>query len=141
MPTPIQSVLRRATRNPEGPWNILTFPSHERYEESMCKTGHNFYSIRTSALVKQDWNESYALVPENYCLLPMSPDALRVPPWLSFDMILSQHKAGQFQIAHEVARQLQIPLISMEHRLPMPHNTRAEIAAAQYMLGDVNVFV
>jgi len=140
MPTPIQSILRRATRNPKGPWNILTFPSHERYEESMCKTGHNFYSIQTTALVKQSWNENYAPVPENYTLLPVSTDTLVVPPWLAFDMILSQHKVGQFQIAHEVARQLQIPLISMEHRLPMPDDP-SEVAIAQSMVGDLNVFV
>ena len=140
MPTPIQTILRRATRNSNGPWNILTFPSHERYESSMCKTGHNFYSIRVTALVKQNWNENYAPIPNNYCLLPMSSQELVVPPWLSFDMILSQHKAGQFQIANEIAQQLQLPLISMEHRLPMPDNP-GEIAAGASLIGDINVFV
>ncbi len=107
----------------------------------MCQTGHNFCSIRVQALVKQDWNTKYAPVPDNYCLLPMSQDTLVVPPWLSFDMILSQHKAGQFQIASEIARQLQLPLISMEHRLPMPDNGPSEITVGRSMLGDVNVFV
>jgi len=116
-------------------------PAHERYESSMCETGQNFYAIRTEALVKTDWNEKYAPVPENYSLLPKSKDTLVVPPWLSFDMILSQHKAGQFQIASEISRQLQLPLISMEHRLPMPDGDPGEVAAGQSMLGDVNVFV
>ncbi len=141
MPKPIQTILRRATRNPKGPWNILTFPSHERYESSMCKTGHNFYSIRTSRLSKSEWNTSYAPIPDNYTMLPMANDSLVVPPWLSFDMILSQHKAGQFQIAHEIANQMCLPLISMEHRLPNPDNVVEEISSAQNMVGDVNVFV
>jgi len=141
MPTHIQSILRRATRNPKGPWNILTFPSHERYESSMCKTGHNFYAIRTSSLVKQDWNTNYAPVPSNYHLLPMSTNTLTVPPWLSFDMLLSQHKAGQFQLGAEICRQLRLPLISMEHRLPMPDDMAAQQAQAVGLQGDVNVFV
>jgi len=70
----------------------------------------------------------------------MSSQELVVPPWLSFDMILSQHKAGQFQIANEIAQQLQLPLISMEHRLPMPDNP-GEIAAGASLIGDINVFV
>ncbi len=141
MPTPIQTTIRRATRNPEGPWNILTFLSHERYESLMAKTGHAFYSIQTPVLAKSDWNTNYAPVPENYTILPISEDTLTVPPWLAFDMILSQHKAGQFQIASQIARQLQIPLISMDHRLPAPGSEVREIAAAQSMIGDVNVFI
>lgn len=139
MPTSIQSILRRATRNPDGPWNILTFPTHERYEESMCGTGHNFYSMRAAGI--KDWNMDFAPVPDNYHLLPMSQDTLQVPPWLSFDMVLSQNKAGQFQIAQNIARQLQLPLISMEHTLPMPDWGMGQRALASSMVGDVNVFV
>jgi hypothetical protein len=139
MPTPIQSILRRATRNPDGPFNIITFPTHERYESSMCKTGHNFYAVRAAGI--KDWNDTYAPVPENYHLLPMSTDQLVVPPWLQFDMVLSQNKAGQFQIAHEIARQLQLPLISLEHTLPMPEWGVGQRSMAASLQGDMNVFV
>jgi len=139
MPSAIQSILRRATRQPNGPWNILTFPTHERYESSMCQTGHNFYAVRAPGI--KDWKESYAPVPDNYHLLPMSQDTLVVPPWLTFDMVLSQNKAGQFQIAQEIGRQLQIPLISLEHTLPMPDWSSGQRAVMASLQGDTNVFV
>ena len=96
--------------------------------------------MRAEHLGKSEWNENYAPIPENYHMLPMSKDALVVPPWLTFDMVLSQHKAGQFQIASMIANQLQLPLISMEHRLPMPNNP-GEVATTKNMIGDINVFV
>jgi len=139
MPSAIQSIIRRATRNPDGPWNIITFPTHERYESAMCQTGHNFYAVRAQGI--KDWNDSYAPLPENYHLLPESRDMLVVPPWLEFDMVLSQNKAGQFQIAQQIALQLQLPLISLEHRLPMPELSRGQRAMAASLRGDVNVFV
>lgn len=141
MPTPIQSILRRATRSENEPFNILCMCAHERYESSMAKTGHSFYAIRAAGLVKQGWNTDYAPIPDNYTMLPMSKDSLVVPPWLSFDMILSQHKAGQFQIAQQISKQLQIPLISMEHRLPTPGAGHGEKSQAYAMQGDINVFV
>lgn len=139
MPTPVQSLIRRATRPKDGPWNILTFPTHERYETSMCRTDHNFYAIRAPGI--KDWNTNYAEVPENYHLLPDSVDTLVVPQWVSFDMVLSQNKAGQFQMAQQIAQQLQLPLISLEHTLPMLEWDEARRSIAAELQGDVNVFV
>ena len=45
MLSPISSIIRAATRK-SGKLNILTFPTHERYETMLCKTGHNFYAYR-----------------------------------------------------------------------------------------------
>jgi glycosyltransferase involved in cell wall biosynthesis len=56
-------------------------------------------------------------------------------------MVLSQNKAGQFQIAEQLAKQLQLPLISMEHTLPMPQWGAGQRALAASMQGDTNVFV
>jgi len=105
----------------------------------MAKTGHQFYAIRAQGV--KDWKTVYAPIPDNYHLLPMSHESLAVHPWLSFDMVLSQNKAGQFQIAKQVADQLQLPLISLEHTLPMPQYTAAQRAQVASMQGDVNVFV
>lgn len=135
----MQSILRRATRNPDGPWNILTFPTHERYESAMAQTGHNFYSIRMKG--GKGWCTEYAPVPSNYYLLPESTESLIVPPWLSFDMVLSQSKEAHFPIARQIAQQLQIPIISLQHVLPPPTMPQAERAAVASMRGDTNVFV
>jgi glycosyltransferase involved in cell wall biosynthesis len=86
----------------------------------------------------KDWNTNYAAVPSNYTLLPVSDSSLILPVWIVPDLILSQHKAGQFQIAQNIARQLKIPHISLEHRLP---TNKQEAASVQGLLGDTNVFV
>ncbi len=139
MPNAIQTIIRRATRKPDEPLNILCFPTHERYETSLAKTGHNFYSIRTP--ITKDWNTDYAPIPENYHLLPKTRDTLIVPPWVEFDAIISQNKACQFHMADRIAKQLQLPLISLEHTLPPNEWSPHQIQAQASLRGDINVFV
>jgi glycosyltransferase involved in cell wall biosynthesis len=105
----------------------------------MCQTGHNFYAIRAKGI--KDWDYTHGDVPENYHLLPMSTDSLVVPPWLTFDMVLSQDKVGQFQMGAEIARQLQLPHINIEHTLPMPDWDVGRKAQWTTSHGDTNVFV
>ena len=50
MPTKMSSIIRGATRTPVEKLNILTFPTHERYETMLCKTGHNFYAYRAEGI-------------------------------------------------------------------------------------------
>jgi len=138
MSSAIQSIIRRATRNPNSPWNILTFPTHERYETSLAATGHNFYGIRRPN--SKEWKTHYAPVPDNYHLLPVS-EGLELPPWVDFDMILSQNKVSQFRIAQIVAHQLHIPLINLEHTLPPNEWTPGKIANFRSLQGSINVFV
>ena len=40
MPNAIASITRAATRREGEPLNILTCPTHERFEVGICKTGH-----------------------------------------------------------------------------------------------------
>lgn len=139
MSSATRSILRRATRSANGPWNILTFPTHERYETSLAATGHNFYAIRVEG--GKDWKTHYAPVPANYQLLPITRSGLSLPPWVDFDMVLSQNKASQFRIAQDIAHQLHIPLVNLEHTLPQQEWTPGRIASFQHMQGSINVFV
>jgi hypothetical protein len=132
----IGSLLRKATRKDGEPLNILTFPTHERYESGLVLTGHNFWAWRGQGI--KDWNTTYAPVPKNYRLLNPEQNERQIPVWLNIDLVLSQNKAGQFQIAQQIARNLQVPLISLEHTLPQ--NGQHKIAA-QMMRGDYNVFI
>ena len=67
MVSPTSSIIRAATRSVREPLNILTFPTHERYETLLCQTGHNFYSYRAEGI--KDWNTNYGEIPDNYILL------------------------------------------------------------------------
>ena len=139
MYNPITSLLRQATRYDTEPLNILTFPTHERYETGLCMTGHNFYAYRAEGI--KDWNTKYGKVPDNYILLEPQLKQEQVPDYVEFDLILSQNKFGQFQIAYPLAQHMQIPLISLEHTLPMPQWSPQIRQQLMNMRGNVNVFI
>ena len=48
--SPLSYIIRAATRKPTEKLNILTFPTHERYESMLAKTGHNFYAYRAEGI-------------------------------------------------------------------------------------------
>ena len=139
MLSPLSYIIRAATRDPEDKLNILTFPTHERYESMLSKTGHNFYSYRAKGI--KDWNETYAKLPDNYHLLDPQLENNQIPEHVDFDLVLSQNKFGQFQKAHELAKLLHLPLVSLEHTLPVPQWGEDIMSAVQSMRGDINIFI
>ena len=139
MLSPITSIIRAATRKKEDKLNILTFPTHERYESMLAKTGHNFYAYRAEGI--KDWNETYAKIPENYTLLDPALGDAQVPQYVDFDLVLSQNKFGQFQKAIQLSKTLHLPLISLEHTLPMPQWDSNVMTQVRNMRGDLNLFI
>ena len=135
----IGSITRAATRRPGEALNVCCMPTHERWESCLAKTGHNFYAIRCPQV--KDWNKTYAPVPDNYILLNPNRGPAQLPPEVDFDVVLSQNKAGQFGIAREVARQLHLPMISLEHTLPHPQWGKAQLELLRSCSGDINVFI
>ena len=137
--SPISSITRAATRDPNGPLNILTFPTHERYETLLARTGHNFYSYHAPGI--KHWNTDYAEIPDNYMLLDESLEGRQVPLSLDLDLVLSQNKFGQFQIAHQIADTLHLPMVSLEHTLPIPFWDQKMRSSLRNMRADANVFI
>lgn len=131
---PTQSIIATANSSKEK-LDILTFPTHERYETQLCKTGHNFYAFRNDTV--KDWNTEYAPLPENYTLFkPNSFDSD-----IQYDLILSQNKFGQFQIAKQLSHRLHIPIVSLEHTLPAPFWSPEMLKQTQQLNGAINVFI
>lgn len=128
------SILNKSFGKKEK-YNILTFDTHERYQTQLCKTGHNFYSFRYDGC--KEWDETYAKIPSNYFLLPKGT----VPNGIQYDFILSQSKFGQFQMAKQIQRVFNLPIISLEHTLPIPSWPNQQTEAFRQMNGDVNVFI
>ena len=64
----MKKILRDSTRHPEEPLNILTFPTHERYQTNLALTGHNFYLWQKPGTIKP-WVKDYGDVPQNTILL------------------------------------------------------------------------
>ena len=86
MPSPARSVIRSATRG-NGPLNILTFPTHERYESNLAKTGHNFFSWVERNVTKPKWDEDYAAIPNNYTVLDPNRGVRQIPEFIDIDLV------------------------------------------------------
>lgn len=140
MLSPVSSITRAATRGADEPLRILTGPTHESYETNLCKTGHIFYALRGFENFK-DWDKKYRPVPSNYILLNPELGIEQIPVDVGFDLVLSQHKFGQFQVLKQVADMLHLPLVSLEHTLPHPSWGNDRLANLKAMHGDVNVFI
>lgn len=132
----VKRIINLCNTPKKDKYRILTFPTHERYETQLCKTGHDFFSFSVNGQKK--WNVNQCKVPENYHILPDN----ELASYLNFDFILSQSKFGQFQIASQIVPMLNIPMISLEHTLPLYGVQKEEqIINMQQMIGNVNIFI
>ena len=110
----VKSILRSVNRPKK--LNILTFATHERYEQSLCKTGHNFYSLA----VGKTWDTDYGDVPENYHIINSIPD------YLDFDLILAHTDCERLAGVHQYfsgttdrsGNRTHIPILRHNHVLP-----------------------
>jgi len=130
----LHSLFQRINR-PSKVYNILTFNTHERYQTQLAKTGHNFYAFNFDG--GKDWFEGHAPMPDNYFQLPKSS----IYPGIAFDFIFVNSKFGQYQTAIKINGSMQIPVISLEHTLPLPNWPDQTLKNFQSMNGDVNVFI
>ena len=126
--------INKSVRNKDK-YNILTFDTHERYQQQLCKTGHDFYSFRYENC--KHWDESYAKIPDNYYLMPDNS----ITASIGFDFILSQSKFGQFQASQHINQRFKLPVISLEHTLPISNWPDNQLQTFRSMSGDINVFI
>lgn len=138
MKSPLAQVLYRAKQKEK--YNILTFPTHERYQSNLAKTGHNFYLFHGQGI--KTWNKTFAAVPDNHTLLNGAKGIGQLPPNIDFDFILSQNAAGQIQLAKQLSGPLHCPVISLEHTTTMPQYTEEMLLQLKNVTkSDINVFI
>ena len=90
--------------------NILVIgATHERYEQQLALTGHNFYSYNDGG---KQWNREYGEKPKNYVTLDSIPSYIRP------DLILTHVSGQRLDIAHELANFYGIKIIRHTHTLP-----------------------
>jgi len=135
MSTRVANLIKRASMGKPKQYNILTFPTHERYESQLAKTGHNFYAFTVEGMKK--WDTNYAPIPENYYTMPEGS----IYQGIHFHFILSQSKFGQIQVANQINQRLELPILSLEHTLPIPSWPEGQREALSSMQGDYNVFI
>lgn len=128
------SIISKATQKKDK-YNILTFDTHERYQFQQAKTGHNFFSFRYDGC--KEWDKNYSEVPENYYTMPQNS----IMTSIDFDFILSHSKFGQFQMAHRINQTLGLPIVSLEHTLPISNWPQNQLDGFRAMTGNINVFI
>jgi hypothetical protein len=139
MPTQVETVLRSATRKDGDPLNILCAATHERQQSAFGSMKHRFYMFNHPSF--KEWKTKYAPIPPNHVMLNRERGNNQLPPWVDFDVVISQNKFGQYQILSAIAKQLRLPLISVEHTLPPTDWARSRVEECRRMMGDIDVFV
>lgn len=118
--------------------NILTAPTHESYQSNLKVLPQTFWMMQRAGVIKP-WNEWSRPVPENHVLLPENQNPF--PSHISFDIVLSQNKFGQFQTLKPFADAWSAPLISLEHTWPHPSWPKKHLNDLKALRGDFNVFI
>lgn len=125
MRSPLSTIINRQHKTRKT-INILTAPTHERYQSNFAGIDARFFLWRGPGI--KDWDSRFASLPDNHILLPycnngnLAYEALHgnhLPNGVTFDVVLSQHKFGQYQSLGVFSKLLHIPIISLEHTLPM----------------------
>tara|TARA_R110000765_G_scaffold142217_2_gene243366 strand:+ start:6783 stop:7835 length:1053 start_codon:yes stop_codon:yes gene_type:complete len=143
MPNPLSSIIRSSTRPKSGPYNILTFVSHERYESTLCGTGDNFFSINQTPYTKGSWNDQFAKIPDNYTIFN-SVESL--PLDVDIDFVLCHNKYGQYELAIDAAHKYMCPVIVLEHTCVPEAGSKHAIHTSKILefykkRGHINVFI
>ncbi len=131
-----ESILR-AINNEDEKYNILTFPTHEAYQSNFASMPHTFYLYKGQNI--KDWNNNFRQLPANHILLDGTENQVKLD--MKFDIVLSQNKFGQFQVADKIAKYFGIPLISIEHTLPFIKWKKRDLEQMLKMRGNVNAFI
>ena len=105
-PESIRAIMRRKEKQEQ--LNILTFSTHERYEQQLCKTGHQFYAIQSGKL----WDTDYGEIPDNYH--PMT----EFPSGVDFDLVLCHTTCDMLKTSLKIRDEFNIPVSLHTHVLP-----------------------
>lgn len=131
------SHLQEVNRDLHKGFNILSYPTHERYQRNYENSPHTFFLYQQKGI--KTWNEQYGKLPPNFILLDGSANQIKID--IKFDVILSQNKCGQIQISKQLQQVLGIPIISLDHTLPLPQWNPRQIDQLRQLGGDINVFI
>lgn len=114
--------------------NILVIgATHERYEQTLALTGHNFYSLNVGG---KQWDSDYAKKPNNYYSIDY------IPIEVDFDLILVHTSCERLKIALDLRQKFNIPVIRHTHILPdVRFDVYEQIKNFRSIKVDLNTFI
>lgn len=117
-------------------FKVISFPTHERYQSDMDLINADFYLLNNPPHIKK-WNYTFSQLPSNHYLMPEE----YFPYGFDFDFVLSQNRFGQFQLAQQIASKYEIPLINLEHTLPLKTWTKRQFYDMKNLRGHINLYI
>lgn len=127
----IKSHIREATR-PKKLNIIVIGTTHERYEQALALTGHNFYCVSEG----KTWDKDYGQIPNNYEIIN------EIPQYLPIDLILIHTSCKRAEIALNMKQFFNVPVIRHTHVLPdIRFNIEEQICAFRSIPVDLNTFI
>lgn len=139
MAAPISSILRSINRDQSLPLNVLMANNHEAYSNTLAKTGHNFYVLRHPKF--HAWDIKERPLPPNFFLLEGNDIPQQLKTDIAFDLVLSQNRIDHYPIMVQLTKQLNCPLLQMEHTLPWPDWDDKTTKQIGHLACDHNIFV
>lgn len=131
------SVIQRALYKDK--YNVITCPTHERYQENLTNTNADFYLFNGEGI--KTWNKIFAQLPQNHHILNGQKGINQLPQNIEYNFVLSQNKQGQFPILNQIAKSINVPLITLEHCLPLNLNSAQLEEIKRDYSGNINVFI
>lgn len=128
----VKAIIRRSKSKDK--LNILVIGStHERYEQALCLTGHNFYCLPDNT---KRWDTDYGKRPKNYLIID------EIPYHLELDLILVHTSCDRLKTAFELRNYFKIPVIRHTHVLPdVRFDVKEQIKSFQQIRVDLNTFI
>lgn len=137
----VSCVVRAASRRQDEVLNVVTAVTHERWQSYLGTLPCRFWLVRGPGGFKERWDGRYATLPANHVVLPPCGGEVSLPPDVTPDLVVAQHRFGQYQAFKPLADRLQVPLLVVEHTLPRPEWGENDLAAIRLMRGDANAFI
>ena len=98
--------------------NILTFTTHEGWQSNWAKTGHTFYAL-PSPERPNGWKVTEQKKPDNWTEIN-GEYAMQLCEMGDIDTIVCHTAFHQRITAQRLSSRFNIPIIEMEHCLPLP---------------------
>lgn len=134
----VASSILKAVNFAKRKLNILCINESESFQTMLASTNHNFYFLQHPQLRR--WNQQIRSIPSNCVLLSGQEVHDQIKRDFSFDLILCQNRANQFQILWGIARQLSCPIIIAENNLSNPNINPAMVEALANQPYNLSVF-
>ena len=109
---PIRFLSKKINAKEKTKYDILTFSTHESYQEALARTGHNFYLLELDGAKK--WNSDFRKIPSNCTIINNTKD---IPS--KIDFILSQERYGQLQFSLDLSNSTRLPVLHIDHVEPV----------------------